>query len=215
MNDERIDAPRTLEAGDVVRVGKTVLQVTDSSGVVPEKSRPPTRGAPGRGPPSVSAEAGEVLVVTAGGALGRRLDLKDELVIGRGVDRRGEAERRLELSRRHARLARDASGQLTVEDLGSANGTFVNGERVQGRQVLGVGDSVEVGSTTLQLTDVGRAPARPAIAEPLRPCRPARRARRSPARRPPRAPRPARGPPRPARCCGEEARRPARPRRGP
>jgi hypothetical protein len=56
-------------------------------------------------------------------------------------------------SRRHARIARDPSGQLTIEDLGSANGTFVNGERVSGRHVLKVGDSVEVGSTTLQLTD--------------------------------------------------------------
>jgi pSer/pThr/pTyr-binding forkhead associated (FHA) protein len=165
VNDERIDAPRTLDLGDVVRVGKTVLQVTDRSGAVPEKSRPPTGAAAGE-PPSMTAEAGEELVVTAGTAPGRRLTLRDELVIGRGVSGEGRLSDDHELSRRHARVARDASGQLTIEDLGSANGTFVNGERVRGRQVLKVGDSVQIGSTTLQLTDVERAPAPPAPATP-------------------------------------------------
>ena len=104
------------------------------------------------------AEPDEVLVVTAGTALGRRLTLGDELVIGRMVSGEGELSDDVELSRRHARIARDARGELGIEDLGSANGTFVNGERVRGRRVLKVGDSVRVGSTSLQLTDVGRAP---------------------------------------------------------
>ncbi len=106
-------------------------------------------------------------MVTAGTAAGRRLTLRDELVIGRTVSGEGRLSDDHELSRRHARVARDASGQLTIEDLGSANGTFVNGERVGGRQVLKVGDSVQIGSTTLQLTHVGRAPAPPAPATPL------------------------------------------------
>jgi pSer/pThr/pTyr-binding forkhead associated (FHA) protein len=166
VNDERIDAPRTLDLGDVIRMGKTVLHVTDHSGAVPEKLRSPT-GAPAGEPPSVPAEAGEELVVTAGTAAGRRLTLSDALVIGRAVSGEGRLGDDHELSRRHARVARDAGGQLTIEDLGSANGTFVNGERARGRQVLKVGDSVQIGSTTLQLTHVGRAPAPPALATPL------------------------------------------------
>src|SRR5674476_804728 len=67
VNDERIDAPRTLDLGDVVRVGKTVLQVRDRSGAVPEKLPPPTR-APVGGLPNVRADAGEELVITAGAA---------------------------------------------------------------------------------------------------------------------------------------------------
>jgi pSer/pThr/pTyr-binding forkhead associated (FHA) protein len=185
VNDERIDAARTLDLGDVVRVGKTVLQVTDRSGAVPDKSRPPT-GAPASERPSASAEGGEELVVTAGTAPGRRLTLRDELVIGRRVSGEGRLSDDHELSRRHARVARDASGRLTIEDLGSANGTFVNGERVRGRQVLNVGDSVRIGSTTLQLTDVERAPAPSAPATPPAPPlasakRPPASAKRSPA----------------------------------
>jgi pSer/pThr/pTyr-binding forkhead associated (FHA) protein/tRNA A-37 threonylcarbamoyl transferase component Bud32 len=154
VNDERIDAPRTLQLGDVVRVGQTVLQVTDGTGRVPE----PTRlGA--AAPTELGARAGEQLLVTDGTAKGRRLTLGDEFVIGRAVSGEGRLGDDPELSRRHARVARDSDGRLTIEDLGSANGTFVNGAQVRERQVLEVGDSVRVGRTTLEL--VTAAPASP------------------------------------------------------
>jgi pSer/pThr/pTyr-binding forkhead associated (FHA) protein/predicted Ser/Thr protein kinase len=158
VNDERIAAPRTLVVGDVIRIGKTALEVIDGSETVSGKSRPPTAASVGEAP-SESEEAGDVLVVTAGRAQGRRLILRAELVIRRAESGEGRLGDDLKLSRRHARFARSVSGQLTVEDLGSANGTYVNGERLSGLQVLQVGDSIRVGSTTLQLTDVGRAPA--------------------------------------------------------
>ena len=63
--------------------------------------------------------------ITAGGALGRRVTVGSELVLGRAVSGDGRLSEDPELSRRHARLARDAAGQLTIEDLGSANGTFM------------------------------------------------------------------------------------------
>jgi pSer/pThr/pTyr-binding forkhead associated (FHA) protein len=165
VNGERIDAPLTLDLGDVVRVGRTVLEVRDRSGAVPEKLRPPAE-SPADEPPGVPAGAGVELVVTAGTAAGRRLSLEDELVIGRAVAGDGRLSDDHELSRRHARLARDAGGQLTIEDLGSANGTFVNGERLAGRRVLKPGDSVRIGSTSLQLTGVGGTAAPQAPASP-------------------------------------------------
>jgi len=48
------------------------------------------------------------------------------------------------VSRLHCRLTADASDQLVVEDLGSTNGTIVNGKRVD-RGVLRVGDTLTVG----------------------------------------------------------------------
>ncbi len=150
VNGERIDAPRTLDPGDVVKVGQTVLEVSDPSGAMAAKTRVPTGAGAGK-PAPVIAEPDEVLVVTAGTALGRRLTLGDEIVIGRMVSGEGELSDDVELSRRHARIARDARGELSIEDLGSANGTFVNGERVRGLRVLKVGDSVRVGSTTLRV----------------------------------------------------------------
>jgi phosphatidylserine/phosphatidylglycerophosphate/cardiolipin synthase-like enzyme len=47
-------------------------------------------------------------------------------------------------SRHHARIALDAGG-CTITDLGSGNGTFVNGEPVQGSRPLAPGDVVGIG----------------------------------------------------------------------
>ena len=150
VNDERIRGSRTLAPGDVVRLGRTLLEVTT-----------------GEAPRAAAQE----LVITAGASEGRRLALGDELLIGRDVAGDGKLSGDPELSRRHARVARDASGRLTIEDLGSANGTFVNGEGVHSRRVLELGDSVRVGSTTLQLVKAGQAPSAPRPATP-RPPRP-------------------------------------------
>jgi|GEM_PF-2834690 len=186
VNGERIDAPVTLEAGDVIRVGKTVLQVTAASGVVPEIPAPAP--APATELSSSPAGAELVLVATVGPALGRRLSPGGELVIGREASGEGRLGDDLKLSRRHARVARDAAGRLTIEDLGSANGTFVNDERLDGRRVLEPGDAVQLGATTLQVTEVGpapppaRAPAPPAPAPARAPAPPAPAARpRAPA----------------------------------
>jgi serine phosphatase RsbU (regulator of sigma subunit)/pSer/pThr/pTyr-binding forkhead associated (FHA) protein len=57
------------------------------------------------------------------------------------------------LSRRHAVLYEDGEGRWWVEDLGSRNGTWLNGSRVEGAQRLGNGDLIEVGGS--RLTVVG------------------------------------------------------------
>ena len=115
---------------------------------------------------------GEQLLVSEGGEPGTGLNVGAELLIGREApDGDGRLGDDPEISRRHARVARGADGRLTIEDLGSSNGTFVNGERVRDRQVLRVGDAVRIGATTLQVTDAGRPAATPAPAR-----RPARRA---------------------------------------
>jgi pSer/pThr/pTyr-binding forkhead associated (FHA) protein len=156
VNGRRLDAPRTLDVGDVVSLGRTVLQVTDASGGVPEQGPQRSAGS-AHEPAGLAAESGEQLLVIEGTGKGRRLTA-DGLVIGRAVGGEGMLPDDPDLSRRHARVARDAEGQLTIEDLGSANGTFVNGLRVRDRQALHVGDLVRVGGTILQLIDFERAP---------------------------------------------------------
>src|SRR4051812_41027067 len=55
-----------------------------------------------------------------------------------------------EVSRRHAALRKTASG-AAVEDLGSTNGTFVNGARISGLVPISEGDLVRFGNTQWQL----------------------------------------------------------------
>ncbi|MBI3965260.1 MAG: RDD family protein [Chloroflexi bacterium] len=57
-----------------------------------------------------------------------------------------------EISRRHAEIDR-RSGRLVISDLGSANGTFVNGQRLQGSHALAAGDRVEFGSIRAVVQD--------------------------------------------------------------
>jgi pSer/pThr/pTyr-binding forkhead associated (FHA) protein len=53
-------------------------------------------------------------------------------------------------SARHARVEAQRDG-LWLIDLDSTNGTFVNGERVDGRRRLRDGDVVKVGDTELRV----------------------------------------------------------------
>jgi sigma-B regulation protein RsbU (phosphoserine phosphatase) len=55
------------------------------------------------------------------------------------------------LSRRHLRIARDGEN-LSVEDLGSRNGTFLNGERLLAPQALQDGDRITLGACTLTVS---------------------------------------------------------------
>ena len=57
------------------------------------------------------------------------------------------------VSRRHARLWVNPI-QIVIEDLGSQNGVFVNGERIQGPRELRAGDVVRICSHELQLVDM-------------------------------------------------------------
>src|SRR5438445_2158219 len=55
------------------------------------------------------------------------------------------------LSRQHARIVKDDDGGLVVEDLGSRNGTFLNGDRLAMPQPLKAGDRITLGGVTLKL----------------------------------------------------------------
>lgn len=50
-----------------------------------------------------------------------------------------------------------ANGRYSLKDLGSANGTFVNGERISSSVALEDGDQIQLGSTLLIFSDGGRA----------------------------------------------------------
>ena len=58
------------------------------------------------------------------------------------------------VSRRHARVVIDVDG-ARVEDLGSKNGTFVNGHRIHGPVPLSDGDTVRVGTVKLAFRIIG------------------------------------------------------------
>jgi predicted TIM-barrel fold metal-dependent hydrolase len=90
------------------------------------------------------------LRATRGPAIGLRLELGDRLLLGRAAPGCEALASDPELSREHAALTRAADGSIEVADLGSRNGTWVNGARVE-RAPLAVGDTLVVGATTFEL----------------------------------------------------------------
>ncbi|MHB8379314.1 MAG: FHA domain-containing protein [Acidimicrobiales bacterium] len=80
---------------------------------------------------------------------GERVDVNVGVTIGRsdGCDLRLEDTY---LSSRHARIAND-EGDLSIEDLGSTNGTYVNQQLVRGRVHLERGDVVQVGGVLFEV----------------------------------------------------------------
>jgi predicted component of type VI protein secretion system len=63
-----------------------------------------------------------------------------------------------QVSRQHCHLF-EKKGLLLVKDLGSANGTFVNGKRVKEQQVLEPGDELTIGDVQLRVEKIGQPTA--------------------------------------------------------
>lgn len=107
-------------------------------------SRPATRSEPGAtgGPEAV------VVAIDQPDRPTRHVEVRGPLIVGRGavdviVDDPFASDR-------HLRLDLDA-GRLSVEDLGSTNGTLVNDTVIHRRTILNSGDRVRVGTTTLEV----------------------------------------------------------------
>ncbi|MFW6059310.1 MAG: ATP-binding protein [Phycisphaeraceae bacterium] len=105
------------------------------------------------------------MTVLQGPDKGKRFDLPDTepQMIGRSTESLPLSDQTI--SRRHAELTPD-EGRWYIRDLGSSNGTFVNGVRVTGRRELKPGDQVRTGTTLLLFgSERGRAGAQVHVAK--------------------------------------------------
>jgi pSer/pThr/pTyr-binding forkhead associated (FHA) protein len=134
VNGEAIKTAQRLRNGDVVEIGR--VRITAD---VPASHRDITVLA--------DDPSGPHIVVTRGPLAGRCYPVESELVIGRQ-----DADLLLDdpqVSRRHA-VVRAIDGELEVEDLASANGTFINSSRLSGTQRLRPGDEIAIGPVVLE-----------------------------------------------------------------
>jgi hypothetical protein len=108
------------------------------------------------------------LVMRSGPTPGASYPLEgDQLTIGRDSVN-GVAINDAEISRKHARLTFQG-GKYVIEDLGSTNGTFVNGQRLSGPFVLKSGDVVSFGEQIVLMYDVMSADPGATIASSRKP----------------------------------------------
>lgn len=130
------------------------------TGSAPSVNRPPARRTGAQPPVSRSPapeSAGPKLVCTAGPRAGTEFLLSgdDEIVIGRATDIVVSIPD-TSVSRRHCGV-RQTDGTWSITDLGSGNGTVVNGERIEGDMILGNGDVITVGDTEFTFQDTANA----------------------------------------------------------
>jgi ABC-type multidrug transport system ATPase subunit/pSer/pThr/pTyr-binding forkhead associated (FHA) protein len=97
------------------------------------------RGQPSGQPPAPSM-SGDVHEVTVGRAPDNRIVFDNPVVSGH-----------------HARLTRYPQGGILVQDLGSTNGTYLRGQRIQ-QQVVTLQDDIYLGSAPLRMSDPRVAP---------------------------------------------------------
>jgi pSer/pThr/pTyr-binding forkhead associated (FHA) protein len=89
------------------------------------------------------------LTITAGLEAGTSVEVdSSRFVIGRGDDCDLVVDDE-KVSRHHAALERSADGVLTLSDLGSSNGTFVNARRITEPVTLHGGEHLRVGDTAI------------------------------------------------------------------
>jgi pSer/pThr/pTyr-binding forkhead associated (FHA) protein/CDP-diglyceride synthetase len=139
-----------LNHGDVVQIGSFVIEfLLRSGGASPQRDvQRAAQPVPIPVPAPAASPAPTTLVALDGVMQGRRFPLA---TTGCELGREGAHVQVPDpnASRRHARIAGGPAGWF-VEDLGSTNGTFVNGARV-GIAPIQVGDVVRLGSTSFRI----------------------------------------------------------------
>jgi DNA-binding NtrC family response regulator len=103
------------------------------------------------------------LLLITGVSVGRRYEVVTEITIGRSPSCEIQIDDD-KVSRKHARIFLK-EGHARLNDLGSRNGTLLNGERVEGEALLLPGDRVQIGDTTLLYEPLAQA----ALAETVPP----------------------------------------------
>lgn len=148
VNDQRLQGATPLKSGDTIRLFEPLLLFSATVSAADQ------RRAQESGeliPPTTSITGNAELTMTNGAHEGETIALLlNRVTIGRATSS-AEWEICLQdptVSRPHARLERDTDG-WTIHDLGSSNGTMVNGRtlvgasaRLQDGDVIGVGNTV-------------------------------------------------------------------------
>ncbi len=173
LNGQRVQDQSNLAAGDEIRLGETGprLAVVATSEIVgatlAEHPAYDLSSAPSPRPPE-ARPYGITLIATA---TGKRFEAKGTRIrLGRGKEcevRPVEGGEGI-VSRVHAELSVGPSGGLSLRDVGSKNGTFLNGDRIQDPMPVRLGDRITLGpgGPVLVVEGIGTGPMKAAVRPP-------------------------------------------------
>ncbi len=122
VNDKPVESSVRLDHGARIIAGRTELIYEDDLQATQLATRPPERMA-------VSPT---------------HIPVNMSVVAGRDRQSCGLCLAHAQVSRQHAQIFR-TTNEASIRDLGSANGTFVNGKRIDGDMLLSQGDEIQIG----------------------------------------------------------------------
>lgn len=149
--------------------GKRMLNAGPSlGGEVEDRTVPQVGGAEEDETGTVPAVAAAALRVQTAGQPPFRFDMARSITVGRSAKAGNDLvlEGDTQISKRHLRIELNPDGRFSLQDLGSMNGTYVNGKRVDS-MTLNSGDEIVLGSTHL-LFEQKTVPAKQAVPEEAR-----------------------------------------------
>lgn len=166
VNDQRINQPTPLHDGDCVQfaVGGPIFRFINPA-IAPPKQRSSTGTAVRELAAALPADAGIGLHTIISRSrterpappavasdvqllFERTFDGKRDLSVGRDPENDIQLDGLL-ISKHHARFINSDQGVL-IEDVGSTNGIYVNGQRVRGRHLVQSQDVVQIGAFVLR-----------------------------------------------------------------
>lgn len=145
INGTLLKGRSPIKAGDVITLGAVELELIDPKSGTQKASAAPV----------AASKDGWALTCNASWMPKSHFPIQDKVVIGRdpGCDIHVAIDH---LSRRHVELE-IRSNQLVLKDLGSANGTFVNGNRVD-EATLRPGDKIKLDVLTFEVSGPAHDP---------------------------------------------------------
>jgi pSer/pThr/pTyr-binding forkhead associated (FHA) protein len=102
-----------------------------------------------RAPKGKRGNVGRFVIIEPKATRGAAFALGDEITIGRASTATIGMGDDSFVSQLHARVYRDA-GSAMIEDLGSTNGTYLNGKRLTAPERITKGDRVQIGNTVFE-----------------------------------------------------------------
>jgi ABC-type multidrug transport system ATPase subunit/pSer/pThr/pTyr-binding forkhead associated (FHA) protein len=170
VNDRRITGTVKLFDRDRIELGTggPVLRVVDPSHPAPVQQAAQQPGAAPQAPiPSdfgqIAAMARRQTIVSTSGSLPPQtspgssepqllarvsFDNRQQLSVGRAADNDVRLDG-LQISNHHARFTL-SNGSVALEDAGSTNGVYINGQRISGRRAVQLSDVIQIGPFVLQ-----------------------------------------------------------------
>ncbi len=155
QNGKIIAEPVLLHEGDIIQIGNTFFRFTEEE---------PREDAPRLSTESLEAPSLAIssmpsgrwmLKVTTGPNTGAEFTMQKGVTytIGKDPTSCDILFQDVSVSRQHARIIVDENDRIFIEDLGSRNGSVVNGEIITERRELHSQDAVSLGTTTFLIID--------------------------------------------------------------